>query len=254
MSKEFINNFIEFSNKIPHVDKGKIVYLTFSIIHKKGKPGKRNVLVAGYETPEALIEIFVQSPKEIALEGVDEKKLRQIKIGKEKFYTNYNPHLENFVGFRGDFYTVIKNEVLTVLSPNKNILKSVNTDKTEKFQNDLFAYTKKFLNGVEGFDICMVNWKRDDIRDVSRMIFFNVDNQTEIIVDIFKGAKRAMEILWHEIEDKKKISGTIYSGKYSDEDVLCSILDNKRVIIAKCSRGKKDFLRKIIHKIVNMFK
>ncbi|MCK4335391.1 MAG: hypothetical protein KAW40_01560 [Candidatus Aenigmarchaeota archaeon] len=250
MSEEFVNSFAEFVNKIPSVRGGEILSLTFSIIHEKEKPGQRNVLVANYKTPKAQIEIFVQSPKEIALEGVDEKKLRSMDIGGKKFYTNYNPNLDDFIVIKGDFYTTVNDEVLTVLSPDKNILKSVESDKPAKFQKDLLSYAKKFVKDIDGFDLCMINWNKEDIRVVSRMIFFNVENQTEIIVDVFKGDKEATEILWEDIKGKKKLDGTLYMGKRDKEHVVCSTLDDNRVLVAKCTKGKDEFLPKVTRKVV----
>ena len=103
MSEEFVNSFTEFANKIPSVKEGEMVSLTFTIIHEKKKPGQRNVLVVGYEIPEAHIGIFVQSPKKIVLEGMDEKKLRHVNINGKRFYTNYNPGLKKFFMAEGDF-------------------------------------------------------------------------------------------------------------------------------------------------------
>lgn len=254
MSEEFVKSFIEFANKIPYVKKGEIVSLTFSIIYEKEKPGKRNVLVTSYEIPEALIEIIVQSPKEIVFEGVDQKKLRSMKISGKKFYTNYKPNLDNFITVEGNFYTIAGNEILTVVSHKKNFLKLIEPEKKMKFQKDLLMYAKKLLKDVDGFSLCMVNWVKEDMWDVSRMVFFNAENHTEILVDVFKGEKETMKFLWKEIEDKKKLRGSLYSGKCNDEKVLCSIFDDKRFMIAKCTKEKKDLLTEIVPKIMGMIK
>ena len=250
MSEEFVNSFAEFVNKIPSVRGGEILSLTFSIIHEKEKPGQRNVLVANYKTPKAQIEIFVQSPKEIALEGVDKKKLRSVNIDGKKFYTNYNPNLDDFVIVKGDFYTTVNDEVLTVLLPDKNILKSVKPDKPLKFQKDLLSYAKKFVNDIDNFTLCMVSWSKEDMMEKSRMIFFNLENQTEIVVDVFNGDKEATEILWENIKGKKKLDGTLYMGKRDKEHVVCSTLDDNRVLVAKCTKGKDEFLPKVTRKVV----
>lgn len=254
MSEEFVNNFTEFANKIPTVKEGEIVSLTFSIIYGKGKPGQRNVLVAGYETPEKRIEIFVQSPKEIALEGVDEKKLRSVNIDGKKFYTNYNPRLENFAITEGDFYTIINDEVLTVLSPDKNLLKSVKPDKHLKFQKDLLSYSKKFVKDIDSFILCMINWNKEDIMERSRMVFFSLENKTEILVDVLKADKEEIETLWEDIKGKKKLEGTLYTGKMDKEDVVCSTLDDNRVLVAKCTKGKSEFLPKVTRQVIKAIK
>ena len=255
MSNEFIKNFIEFTNKIPSVEEGEFGSLTFSIMHEKEKPGKRNMLALNYEVRGSRIQIFVQSPKGVVFEGVNEKKLRSVNIGGKKFYTNYNPNLKDFVTVKGNFYTIVNDEVITILSPNKDILKLVETGKTLKFEKDLAKYAKKFTDNIDGFDLCMVNWKMDtDLWDISRMIFFNVKHRTEIVVDIFEGDKEAIEILWEEIEGKKKLSGSLYLGKHDEEKVLCCLLDKKRVMIARCTKGKKDLFTKVTQKIVEMLK
>lgn len=254
MSEEFVNSFTEFANKIPSVKEGEMVFLTFSIIYEKGKPSKRNVLVAGYETQEKRIGIFVQSPKEIVLEGVDEKKLRHVNINGKRFYTNYNPGLKKFFMAEGDFYTTIEDEVLTILSPDKNLLKSVNPEKPLKFQKDLLSYAKKFAKDIDGFILCMVNWSKDGMVERSRMIFFNVENQTEIVVDVVKGDKETMGFFWEDIKGKKKLEGTLYKGKVGKEDVVCSILDDKRVLVTKCTKGKDKFLTKVTRQVIKAIK
>jgi len=255
MSNGFIKNFIEFTNKIPSVEGGKFGSLTFSIIHEKEKPGKKNMLVLDYEVRGSQIQVFIQSPKGVVFEGVNEKKLRLVNIGGKKFYTNYKPNLKDFVAVKGNFYTIVNDEVITILSPNEDMLKLVETGKTLKFEKDLVKYAKKFTDSIDGFDLCMVNWKMDtDSRDISRMIFFNVEHKTEIVVDIFEGHKEAIEILWKEIEGKKKLSGSLYLGKHDKEKVLCSVLDKQRVMIARCTKGKKDLFTKITQKIVEMLK
>lgn len=255
MSEEFVKSFIKFANKIPSVKDGKIVSLTFSIIYEKGKPGKRKVLATSYETPEASMEVFVQSPKEVVLEGVDQKKLHSMNIGGKKFYTDYDPNLDNFATMDGNFYTIVKeDEVLTVLSHEKDFLKLIKSEKKMKFNKDLLSYAKKFLKGVDGFSLCMVNWTKEDMIDRSRMIFFNAENQTEIFVEVFKGEKEIMENIWGKIERKKKTEGILYTGKYNDENVLCSTLDEKRIMIAKCTKGNKNFLAEITPKLVKMIR
>lgn len=254
MSEEFVNSFMEFANKTPSVKEGEIVSLTFSIIHGKEKPGQRNVLVTVYETSGTRIEIFVQSPKEIALEGVDKKKLRSANIGGKKFYTDYNPDLDDFVIVEGDFYTTVNDEILTVLSPDKNILKSVKPDKPLKFQKDLLSYAKKFVNDIDNFTLCMVNWDKEDIMEKSRMIFFNLENQTEIVVDVFNGDKEATEVFWEGIKGNKKLEGGLYTGRMDEEDVVCSILDDKRVLVAKCTKGKDELLLKLTRQVIKAIK
>jgi len=254
MSEEFVKNFMEFANKTPSVKEGEIVSLTFSIIHGKEKPSQRNVLVTVYETPGARIEIFVQSPKKIALKGVDEKKLRFANIGGKKFYTSYNPNLDDFVIIEGDFYTIVNDEVLTILSPDKNILKSVKPDKTLKFQKDLLSYAKKFVNDIDNFTLCMVSWSKEDMMEKSRMIFFNLENQTEIVVDVFNGDKEATEIFWRDIKGRKKLEGGLHTGRMDKENVVCSTLDDKRVIVAKCTKGKDELLPKLTRQVTRAVK
>jgi len=254
MSEEFVNIFMEFANKIPSVKGGEIVSLTFSIIYEKDKPGQRNVLVTVYEIQETRIEIFVQSPKEIAFEGVDEKKLRSANIGGKKFYTNYKPNLDNFVITEGDFYTIVNDEVLTVLSPDKNLLKSVKPEKPVKFRKDLLSYSKKFVKDIDGFHLCMVSWNKEDTRERSRMIFFSVADQTEIIVDVLKADKKGMETLWKDIKGKEKLDETVHRGKLDDENVVCCHLDDNRVLVAKCTKGSDKFLPKLTRQVVKAIK
>ena len=254
MSEEFVNSFTEFANKIPSVKGWEMVSLTFSIIYEKEKPGQKNVLVAGYEALEKRIEIFIQSPKEIALEGMDEKKLRSANIGGKRFYTNYDPGLKDFVMTKGDFYTMVNDEVLTVLSPDKNLLKSVNPGKPLKFRKDLLSYAKKFVNDIDGFHLCMTNWSKENFMDRSRMVFFNTGNQTEIVVDVVKGDKEAIKILREDVRGKKKLEGTVYNGKMDKEDVVCSALGDNRFLVARCTRGEDKFLPKVVRQVVRAIK
>lgn len=254
MSEEFINNFMEFTNKIRSVKEGEIVYLTFSIVHGKEKPGQRNVLVVTYEIRGARMQVFIQSPKDIVLEGVDEKKLHSMEIGGKKFYTNYNPGLDDFVIVEGDFYTIMNDEVLTVVSPDKNLLKLVEPDKSVKFQKDLLSYAKKFVQDVGGFTLCMVSWSKEDALERSRMVFFSMGDQTEVMADVIEGKKEATKILWEDIKNKKKLEGAFYTGKLDDEDVVCCHLDKNRVLVTKCTKGKSELLPKITSKVAKVIK
>lgn len=254
MSEDFVNSFAEFASKIPSVKDGELVSLTFSIIHEKEKPGQKNVLVAGYEIPEGRIEIFLQSPKEIALQGIDQKKLRSANIGGKKFYTNYSPDLKNFFTVEGDFYSIINDEVLTVLSPDKDFLKSVEPDKSFKFQKYLLSHVKKFVKDIDGFSLCMINWNKEDLMERSRMIFFSLENQTEIAVDLIKGDKETIEYIFEDIKGKKKLDGTLYKGRMNKEDVVCSRLDDSRLLVVKCTKGKKEFLPKVTKQVLKAVK
>ena len=255
MSEEFVNNLMEFSNKIPSVKGEGIVFLTFSIIHEKGKPGQRNVLVARYKTLNTKIEIYLQSPKAIALHGVDEKELLSANINGKKFYTNYTPDLKNFVSNDGNFYTIINgDEILTILTTDKNFLKLVEPQKPVKFQYDILSYAKKFIKDIDGFALRMVSWNKDGMMDRSRLIFSSADIQTEIAVDVFKADKNEIETLYGNIKNKNKLNEMLYTVKLKEEDVVFCRLDDKRILAAKCTKGNKELLPKLAQQVADVIK
>ncbi len=252
-SEKFLSEFLDFSKKIPLFKDGEMVYLIFTVIYEKEKPGSRSLMVVSYRNPEEEVELVIQSPKENIMEKMNLKKLKTTKIEDRKFYIGYVPEPRAFITLDGKSYTYLNDKVWTVIAENKDAIKSLEFKTPLKFDKDILNYAKIFKEDLNGFSLCMLQWNKFDSSDRSQMIFSNPEKKTEMWAEILKDDREALQSFQKDIKNKKKLDKFSYEVELEGKKVLLSVIDKERILVSKCLKGKKellkDFTRTILKKL-----
>ncbi len=252
MTEDFHDKFLEHLKNISYVQGLKPISVTFTILYSKSGGQARDITIVKYGNFEKQIELLIQSPKEAVLEKVDVSKLKSINIGKKKFYTDYDPKISFYNRDKRDVYTVFNEKTLSITCDNKNDTNLIKPEKTVEFESDIPGYVEK-LKVIKDFDMCFAQTSKEFNQDFSHLVFNNMEQKTEISLDIYRDEKEKIEELIDRIENKKKVNKQFTKGKIGDEFIIFSKLDENRLVVFHLHKGKEesvqDFAKEVVSKI-----
>jgi len=255
----FKNKFLEFSRKIPYLKGARLSSVNFCIIYPRRRGVAKDVFSARYEIEGNHVECLIQSPKDVVLENVDRSKLKYMKIGNNKFYTDYDPKLNHFPsryvpleeGHR--LYTLINNNVLTIATDDKNCLKLVKKNRFMKPELRIFELIKNIPEQIGDFAMCFIYYETE-IYDEHYMFILISDAEKEVRVEYYKDNEGIINSITDNFKNFKKIDNLTTIGKIEDKLNSLYKINKNTILVLKLIKGTKNDLLGLVPKLKKCFK
>jgi len=254
----FKNRFLDVAKKIPYIKGGYLSSINFTTIYPREAGPVKNVLMARYKIGDEYLEFLLQSPKDAVLENINESKLKTTKLGGLNFYTTYDPRVDYFPSgiFAGKpkLYTMVKDNILTIATENKNHLKLIKTDKFAKPEFRIFDLIKSIPEQISDFEVRFFACEKDMYKDHFMFVFMSSDAKGEIRLEYYEDEKDEIESLADKVKNGKKVDKSTIKGKIEGKTALLYKINKNSILILKLIKGEEKDLVNLASKLTKVFK